>query len=166
MKTYVLLLSRIFPKSSIMAGKETFFREGVLNAITDNDPFNSMFDFQHCKVHTIRLNYELWKKRMDEIQAGKAKLSVRQWSGAPYRSKQETIIELTAKDGIGVQKLSSMDEIEGCVVNSATDVKFVPLEILAINDGLEVGTFKDWFKLAKPTTDNPMVIIHLTKLRY
>lgn len=59
-----------------------------------------------------------------------------------------------------------MDEIEGCVVNSATDVKFVPLEILAMNDGLEVGTFKDWFKLAKPTTDNPMVIIHLTKLRY
>ena len=166
MKTYVLLLSRIFPKSSIMAGKETFFREGVLNAITDNDPFNSMFDFQHCKVHTIRLNYELWKKRMDEIQAGKAKLSVRQWSGAPYRSKQETIIELTAKDDIGVQKLLSMDEKTGYFVDNDGHVMPIPLEILAMNDGLEVGTFKDWFKLAKPTQSNPMVIIHFTKLRY
>ena len=39
------------------------------------------------KLHTIRANYPLWEKRIKDIQEGHAVLSVRQWSGKPYRSK-------------------------------------------------------------------------------
>lgn len=76
MKTYVLTLSKVFPKTHKRAGEPTDFEL----LFKDNNYFD--------KIHTIRANYPLWKQRISEIQAGRAVLSVRQWTGNPYRSKQ------------------------------------------------------------------------------
>ena len=111
------------------------------------------------KVHAIRANYELWKKKINEVKSGKAELVLKQWSGLPYRTKQEKIFIYDKDDEIGVSKLT-FSEKDGFKIN---DEVFVPAEILAKNDGLSIEDFQDWFKVF-PT--EPMAIIHLSGFRY
>lgn len=54
-KTYVLMLSELFPKTHNKAGMPTEFKEKVLNK---------------KKIHTIRANFPLWEKRIKEVQEG------------------------------------------------------------------------------------------------
>lgn len=89
-KTYVLMLSQVFPKTHNKAGMPTEFKEKVLNK---------------KKIHTIRANYHLWERRIKEVQEGRAVLAVRQWTGKPYCSKQVEIARLTTEDGVGIQLL-------------------------------------------------------------
>ena len=111
------------------------------------------------KVHTIRANYELWKKKIDEVKSGKAELVLKQWSGLPYRTKQEKLFIYDKDDNIDVSKLTFSEE-KGFVIN---DEVFVSAEVLAKNDGLSIQDFQDWFKVF-PT--EPMAIIHFTGFRY
>lgn len=92
LKIYVITLSKVFPKTHRRKGEPTFFEE----------------KFRKQKLHTIRANYDLWKERFEEIQKGNAVLSVRQWTGAPYRSQQCEIACLTDIDGIGLQELKEV----------------------------------------------------------
>ena len=148
MKTYVLMLSKAFPAHHSKAGKPTNF---VANF------------FQGAKIHTIRNNYPLWAKRIKEIQQGEAVLSVRQWEGKPYRSKQVEIMRLAS---VEIQKLtfkvgySNIPNINLPVV----DEYYVDVEDLALNDGLSLEDWKEWFKGTDIT--KPLAIIHLTEFRY
>ena len=96
MKTYVITLSRHFLAYHKRAGEETHFKEKFIlgQGLTDYDT-PSM-----AKLHTIRANFPLWEKRIKEIQNGHAVLSIRQWTGKPYLSKQVEIARLTAGDGV------------------------------------------------------------------
>lgn len=85
MKTYVITVSEKFPTKHKRKGEPTFFRENILAV---------------KKIHTIRNNYEFWKKRIDEVQNGNAVLSIRVWTGKPYASPQEEITYLTDEDGV------------------------------------------------------------------
>ena len=67
MKTYYLTLSKVFPSTHAKAGMNTCFEEKL----------------RVYKLHTIRANYDFWKKRFEQIAAGKACLSIRQWVGKP-----------------------------------------------------------------------------------
>lgn len=157
MKTYVLTVSHTFPKTHKRAGEETFFKERILSALS-KDPL--MWN----KIHTIRANYELWAKRVKEIQEGKAILSIRYWSGKPYNSKQVEICQLDKNSGIGVQILF-FDE---CKINKPliadSSKTFILPSLIAKNDGLSLEDFKDWFR--KYDLNKPMAIIHFTKFRY
>lgn len=84
-----MMLSEFFPKTHNKAGKPTEFKEKVLNK---------------KKIHTIRANFPLWEKRIKEVQEGRAVLSIRQWTGEPYRSKQVEIVRLAAEGGEFVPK--------------------------------------------------------------
>lgn len=140
-KTYVITLSKTFQQGHPRAGQPTNFRESFLSG---------------TKIHTIRCNYDLWAKRLDEVIAGRAVLSVRQWSAKPYGSKQEQPISiLTKEDGIGYQiiyqsKLHSDD--------------FILTQNGAAHDGLSYVDFFNWFD-PKPT-EKPYIIIHFTSFRY
>lgn len=148
LKCYVLLVSRYFGKESKQAGEPTNFVEKILDG---------------SKKHTIRLNYQHWEKRFEEIKAGKAYLSLRYWLGAPYKSPQEEFLKLTAADGIGLQKVSFPMGvfIDDCDSN-------VKLKTLAENDGLDFETFKEWFgdKLTANNDNEDLAIIHFTNFRY
>ena len=87
-KTYVLTISQVFPQSHNRKGEPTNF-------------IVSIAKFE--KIHTIRANYELWEKRIAEINKGNAVLSVRVWTGKPYRSKQR---EMFAFESVGIEKLT------------------------------------------------------------
>lgn len=159
MKTYVITLSKAFLSTHKRAGEPTGFR-GAFNA---GQVFNRGSEclYRHPKLHTIRANYELWKKRFEKIEKGEACLSIRQWIGKPYRSKQVEIARLTREDGIGIERLT-FDRSPHLLPN--VDYKPVGVGNLANNDGLSLDDWKEWFKgydLSKP-----MAIIHFTKFRY
>ena len=178
-KTYVITLSPFFLKGHPKVGKPTRFRCKFLmgrnfntrrscsrNAIVENGiPWN------FPKIHTIRTNYKLWEKRIREVQEGNAVLSIRQWSGKPYRSKQTTILNLTKDDGVGIQPLKitrfvdKLDNKECVAISVDGKIKVnLTLEEIAHNDGL---SFEDWAELFKGSdTSQDMAIIHFTSFRY
>ena len=138
MKTYVITVSRIFPKTHERAGEETYF-------------VNKIFD--GSKIHTIRANYELWEKRIKEVKEGKAILSLRFWSGKPYNSKQVEFSKLSNDNNVDVQKI---------IIPCMNDIG--EIQELAHNDGLSLSDFKSWFK--NYDISKPMAIIHFTSKRY
>ena len=145
-KTYVITVSRNFPKGSFNEGKQTNFIPGIIEKL---------------KIHTIRKNFKLWEKRFEEVAKGNAIISLRYWSEKPYQSKQVEFLKLDKNDGIGIEKLELI--MNGFLINDV-EIK-IDLETLAKNDGLTRQEFKDWFKDVQPNSD-PMVIIHFTKYRY
>jgi hypothetical protein len=151
MKTYVLTVSEFFPKTHNKTGLPT----GFINSIGNKS-----------KKHTIRGNYELWKKRFEKIDKGEACLSIRYWTGKPYNSPQKEVFNLTKTDGIGVQKLKSWDLLHdrAYCLNANKNVLPVGTDELAKNDGLTPSDFKEWFK--KYDLSKPMAIIHFTSFRY
>ena len=105
MKTYVITLSKRFPTGHNRAGEPTHFWEKFIKG---RDNYSCIYrDFWETtipKIHTIRANYPLWKKRIAEVERGEACLSIRQWTGKPYRSKQVEIARLTKEEGVGIQR--------------------------------------------------------------
>ncbi len=164
-KTYVITLSQVFPVTHIRKGEPTGFKDKFLAAI-------KQVEGEWLKLHTIRANYELWKKRFDEITAGKACLAIRQWTGRPYKSKQVELARLTREDGIGLQELYFPSN---CLRYARVDTKthFFTIDTeyeechfktLAYNDGLSFEDWHEWFK--KYNLSKPLAIIHFTSFRY
>lgn len=142
MKTYVLMLSKYFPLNHYRGGQETGFKKKLITGI---------------KIHTIRANYSLWKDRVKEVQEGKALISLRQWEGKPYRSKQTELLQLTKDNGVGIEKFSLPS-----IGNLATVLKVYP--DLDKNDGLSQLDWMNWFE--GYDRNKPMAIIHFTPFRY
>lgn len=175
MKTYVITLSKVFLKGHPRQGEPTGFEDKLLNAL------NGTAQEQPKKLHTIRANLGLWVERFSEIEAGRAVLSIRQWTGAPYRSKQREIARLTKEDGIGIQKViitqsewEENNEPHYCYWAEIDD-KEIDFDAIAPNDGFEKAIdFVEWFIPAinkqKPNKDAwrslECAIIHFTKFRY
>lgn len=147
MKTYVLTVSEFFPKTHNKSGLPT----GFINSIGSKS-----------KKHTIRGNYELWKKRFEKIDKGEACLSVRYWTGKPYNSPQKEVFNFTKTDGIGIEKIEFDDYLYSCLIE---EKRFsVSSEMIPENDGLNHSDFEEWFK--KYDLSKPMAIIHFTSFRY
>lgn len=151
MKTYTLTLSRNFPATHSRKGEETGFIDNIL---------------AFKKIHTIRSNYEFWRKRFDEIEKGNAYLSLRYWEGKPYRSNQVEFKRLQKEDGIGLQciDLSIFSDLGLCFLNTKNSAKRISPICIAKNDGLSSNDFRKWFK--NYSLNEPMAIIHFTKFRY
>lgn len=148
LKCYVITVSNFFPKGHISECIETLFEVQILNG---------------NKKHTIRTNVEFWKKRIQNVMEGKAYISIRRWSGKPYRSKQVEIKKLFKHDGVGFEVIEKAKETEMFNINEKVKYGF-SLKEIAKNDGLEPHDFKDWFKDWKKPEKK--IIIHLTKYRY
>lgn len=175
MKTYYLTLSQTFPATHPRKGEPTDFRTKLLSARyhQEGGTLYTASDGK-CKLHTIRGNYNRWYKIFEQIYAGEACLSLRVWSGKPYRSKMIEIARLTKDDGIGIQKLYLTDEInllgEYGIVENTWELFGIPgdskvgCKQLAYNDGLSYEDFDAWFE--KYDKSKPLAIIHFTKFRY
>jgi hypothetical protein len=159
MKTYVLTVSRTFPKTHKRAGEQTFFPEMILSALGRHELLtDKCFSKPPEKLHTIRANYELWEKRAKEINEGMAVLSIRYWSDKPYRSKQVEICQLTK---IGVQELELTYYGKWRIDNIFSDYT---MEDFSKNDGLSLDDFLEWFK--NYDFSKSMAIIQFTDFRY
>jgi hypothetical protein len=170
-KVYVLMVSRVFPKTHPKSGQETYFKEkilrncvGFIHPHISFDPFElNLINFPDPKLHTIRGSYNLWKKRADKINAGEAILSLRQWSGQPYKSKQVEFMQLE-KIGVERAKVYHFDIKKTALCEAHRRVatliagKIIDLGWVAKNDGLSERDFIDWFK-----KDLDGVVIHFTQ---
>ena len=145
-KTYVLTISQTFPTTHPRKGEPTTF-------------FKQFWDGD--KIHTIRGNYELWEKRIEEIKNGKAVLSIRKWTGKPYNSPQKEECRMDSRSRIGVQKIEFDDYLYSALIDGN---RFGDIHKLAKNDGLAFADFEAWFKGAD--ISKPFVIIHFTNFRY
>lgn len=164
MKTYVLTVSRYFPATHKRKGEETFFVDKIRFMLGG---WNLSEGKNGKKIHTIRANYELWAKRIKEVQEGKAILSIRYWSGKPYNSKQVEIWQLDQNSGCGVQKLEfykDKDEVPSIKYPLISNLSEPDINSIAKNDGLSLEDFKEWFK--SYDLSEPMAIIHFTSFRY
>lgn len=189
MITYVITVSRTFPATHPRRGEPTFFKEKIETAVMQYEKGHGLIE----KLHTIRANYPLWKKRFDKIGAGEACLSLRYWSGKPYRSKQVEFLRLTREDGIGIQRIAMRREENISFVYSAEQINpiahilrpiyetsIADLPYIAINDGLTPEDFIAWFaptfeKARKKyaiwadlstAMEMEFAVIHFTKYRY
>lgn len=161
------MLSQTFPATHPKAGEPTGFEHKLHAAI------NGWSDHAYLKLHTIRANYPLWAKRFEQIERGEACLSIRQWTGKPYRSKQVEIARLTNQDGVGIQQVNI--NLDCYDVHKVVDW-FIPdpkIETafswfngtaIAYNDGLLIQDWVNWFK--DYDLSKPLAIIHFTKFRY
>lgn len=169
-KIYYLTLSEAFPSTHIRAGQPTNFED----AFKAGQVFNRGSEclHRHPKLHTIRANYEFWRKRFEKIKTGEACLSIREWIGRPYGkdSYQREIARLTHEDGIGIQKLEFRRKegtakfVDGILRPFADGKRIDRTERLANNDGLSFEDWEAWFK--DYDLSKPMAIIHFTKFRY
>ena len=150
-KTYRMSISRVFPATHPRAGEDTEFEVKIKNAIyvqeTGNQP---SYAYHEIKRHTIRANYPLWKKRIDEVNAGEAELVLYEWTGKPYKSGTRELFRFSKDDGIGVQEL----DLRLNVYNKT----------LAHNDGLSLQDFRYWFK--DYDLSQPLAIIWFVNKRY
>jgi len=136
----------MFPKKHIKEKQPTLFIENIIKGI---------------KIHTIRRNFDLWRKRMDDVNAGIAELSLRFWTGIPYKSKQKEFLRLNKHSGCGYQQLD-FDAALGIFIDSYDS--YVSIKEIAKNDGLSFDDFKSWFK--NYNLSETMCIIHFTNFRY
>ena len=147
MKTFVITLSKTFPRTHIHSGRETNFAHLLGNGLNLTE--DGLKICRH-KIHTVRTNLPLWEKRISEIQSGQAVLSIREWTGRPYGSPQKELARLTGSDGVGVQALKLKDFFSSTVI----DGEKVELPDLAAHDGLSFSDWYDWFRkvdLRQPT---------------
>lgn len=152
LKTYVITVSEKFPKTHPKKGEPTNFPLSIKH---------------YDKVHTIRGNYPLWKKRFEQIDKGEAILSVRIWTGKPYQSKQAEIFKYDKTRGIGLEIVNHLDDLGFACIAKESSYHYTrtPTSELAKNDGLSLEDFKDWFG-HNDLNNKQRVIIHFTDFRY
>lgn len=167
MKTYVLTLSQRFPAKHPRKGEPTNFDKQMFNAVCRSHNMTVGYPQFGMKLHTIRANWPLWSKRFEQIYRGEACLSIRQWTGKPYASKQVELCRLTKDDGIGMQSICfpTIDR-DGIVSLHYPNIngRIVDANQVATNDGLDTNDWYSWFR--NYDLSKPLAIIHFTKFRY
>ena len=158
------MIPRHFPKSALKAAN--IDPQEVL-------PTNYRGSIEaQTKIHCIIDDYRKWEPRFQEIAAGKAVLSIREYTRNPHkmkkRSNEEEIMRLGHADGIGLERLhiTKINNSYEWSVGGDARVIVNPNE-LEENEGLfESIIFEPW--LVKRNEDNrgPFAIIHLTPFRY
>lgn len=151
LKKHVIMLSAFFPVTHPRKGEPTGFKDKLASGE---------------KIHTIRANYAYWKKKIDEVNLGIAYLSIRQWSGQPYKSKQVEIATITGKHNISIQKVKvdimSLNGKHIPIIGIENAKTFSNGTVIA-NDGLSEVDFCHWFK-GKSLRNGG--IIHFTEFTY
>jgi hypothetical protein len=168
-KTYVVYVSEKFPAYHPKAGDLTLFAHAITNALNNQQSVNVIHNGESLvcdkkKIHTIRKNYEEWKRKETEINEGHAVLSIRQWNGTRY-VRGATWTEIARLEKIGVQKAEFTDnDLDTCVIDG-NDVDCLFANIHG-NDGLSYLDFYYWFKGSDYNLNEPLAIIHFTDFRY
>ena len=150
-KKVIISMYKTFPKTHKRAGVNTFFVRSINNG---------------TKIHTIRTGFERWRHNLDKVINGTHIVSLRQWTGVPYRSQQDEITLLT---DVGYERISmSCDPYTGKVKAVINGRPYDNVEQIAKNDGLKWDDFVDYFfgKGAHSARLFQGVIIHFTKFRY
>lgn len=154
MKKCIAILARQFPTTHSRRGEATGFKNRL---------------FSGKKIHTIRGNYPLWKKYAEKINRGDFILSVREWSGKPYRSPQLVIMECNR---IYVQPIEIFYHADDMMITAKIDGRkfsFRECYEIAKNDGFSsTDDFIEWIFGKFPNKHKTFFgcIVHFTNFKY
>ncbi len=153
-KQVLIILSKLFPLYHKRKGQETHFAESLKSGM---------------KIHTIRANYDRWKHNLDKVIDGGFRLSIREWSGRSYNSRQNEIMSVSGGQ-VGYQRISmTYDPMSDELKVVIDGRRLTDIERLANNDGLSLEDFKQFLFGATKSTEKQLfqgIIIHLTEYRY
>lgn len=156
-------------------GEPTYFKEKIQLGLglLIQAPGDFVIDIEP-KIHTIRQNFILWKKRVDKVRAGKAVIDLCEWKlpGGRFTpgNKLITFATLDKDSGCGVQILRfpaiSICERKETPLSVLIDnpKSIYNIGLVGANDGLSLEDFKEWFK--GYDISKHMAIIHFTSFRY
>lgn len=149
MKTHVITVAKKYPRGHKRGGQLTGFKTKIIAG---------------SKIHTIRLNFNYWKKKIDQIMAGEAVLSLREWTGKPYNSPQEEFARLDFSHGVGIERIKTNYKGYAGIPGGPSIDRLA----LAQNDGLLFSDFIQWFpgSFQVGTKVLDAGIIHFTPFRY
>lgn len=161
----VRTLSRKYPSYHSKCGQPTFFVEKLLNWYwnEESNPYhnvqNMLIDLNGDKWDEHDLvkfadhqNREIKEWKLHTIRAGNHfkvgdKFSPRVWSGTPYKSKQIIIApDIKIKKIWNFEIVDFRFKLNGSTFGSTSD----EMMKIAINDGLELKDFHEWFRYPKP----------------
>jgi hypothetical protein len=112
------------------------------------------------KIHTIRQNYDYWKKFEGQDVA------LFTWEGKPYQHQSRQKV-FCVKRLVYVQKITKAWHKKShsyyWYINKNGETYYPYLARLAINDGLAFDEFEKWFY---EYPDGDMAILHFTDFRY
>lgn len=151
MKNFILLIAKVFPWNHPLKGKPTEFRHKILSGE---------------KIHTLRRNFDYWKKRIDQVQSGQAMLCLKQWIERPYYPPGQEDIFYFQGEPVGIQKVIKHPKYGWAVEVYPDQYVIINALELARNDGLEYVSFEAWFKDYDLEKDGPLACIHFTGFRY
>lgn len=147
-KTHVIMLSKTFPKTHPKSGQPTGFIEKIKKGE---------------KIHTIRVGQK-WIAKIEEVKTGEAVLSVREWTGKPYKSPQVEKMQFTKHDSIGAEPAEFWADYFHVSLGK-WEALSVPCQEICEADGLNLKDFNDWFE-GLEDSGTECSIIHFTKFRY
>ena len=157
MNTVVVMLTKEFFKGHPMAGKPTNFSTLVK---------------QGKKIHTCRDNHDYWAGKIEALKKNGGVLSIREWSGKPYRSNQNVIMDVPASEvHVSTLELHRIITVYNEKRYYATiGGKPISMAKLAGNDGFNFQT--DFEAFLDPIFDMrgadvvKLAIIHFNSYRY
>lgn len=136
MKTFVITVAKNFLANHPKKGTPTNFEQKILSGE---------------KTHTIRGNFAYWNGIVQQVKQGKALISVRQWSGRPYNSKQNEILKCYNAEIQPIHfrkwpKKSPYHEVHIAIGDTKAMFTGSLLDQVARKDGFEdTLDFIDWF---------------------
>jgi hypothetical protein len=147
-KKAIITLSKVFPATHTKKGQLTGFSTNLKNG---------------QKKHTIRANYGWWANKMDAINDGRMYLSIREWIGKPYYSKQRELCQIHK---IELQKVTMTYDSNDAYPQIWIDNKKIPIELVAKNDGLSIDDFTEFFFGNSKSNVFEGVCIQFTDFKY
>lgn len=153
MKKRVLMLAKTFPAYHVRKGEPTEFVDSYFRHLQEiylKDTLGGVGVHIHQKVkkHTMRTGHR-W--RTGDIA------DVREWSGAPYRTKQVKLFEAKIERVYSVEIYRNEDRQELHVVIGGKQYGEEILPLLAANDGLSLDDFMSWFRYFKQPFDGQII---------
>ena len=146
-KIAVVILSTEYQQGHSKCGEKTHFVDKLAEG---------------TKLHTIRGSYENWRKKAEQVNAGEMELSIRIWSGMPYKSKQ---YEVARVQQLCVQRFEGSYGTDDAKPLCWVDGKAVDAAEIAKNDGLELEDWIEWIFGGSNLVEGG-AILQLTGFRY
>lgn len=129
------------------------------------------------KIHTCRDNYDYWAKKIETLKDAGGMLCIREWSGKPYRSPQDTIVEIPAEKVHVVKLKLTRLSLDGPTpgthyhaYSAMVNGKHIKIEDVAKHDGFTCE--RDFVAFLDPLFDRDktnteyLAIIHFNEFSY
>lgn len=144
-KRHRLIIDKFFPEWHSRSGQPTHFGSKITGLSN------------HVKIHEISADYSGWMKIIEEVNAGKAKMTI------CYREIRNMEMCDTKIRSLSNLKMQIGQFLSPVSAGMKVEDKIIPIAVLAKNQGLSETDFLEWYKYY---ADKTVGIMHFTDFEY